>query len=300
MNQATQTTSLLPWMMTSLEGFQAQLAISNKSPQTISGYTYDVQMFLKYLQLKGVRSLKGLNSQHITTYLSTHIQVGKGNASVSRYYQSIKAYCRFLRRIKAITSDFTEDIEPPSVKQTAPRVPTVDEMSQIIAQTDDSPTGIRDRAILELLYSSGLRATELIELELRDFSGNSMLVSCGKGGKPRTVPLTPSATVAISRYINNVRGYEEGYLFVTMEQLKRIKRENLSRMVRAYALKAGVKGVTSHTLRHACATHLLDQGADLRMIQLVLGHASIASTQRYTHLSSAKIETMFNQFHPRK
>ncbi len=298
MNTASQ--NLPSQLMTSFESFGAQLVISNKSPNTIKGYEYDVHKFLIYLQLRGIRKPTAITSLHVMTYLKTHIEAGRGDATICRYYQSIKAYSRFLRRIRVLASDFTDDMEPPSTKQKAPRIPTQAQMELILAQPDASPRGIRDRAILELLYSSGLRASELCDLELRDFGGNSILVSCGKGEKTRTVPLTSVASLTISRYINEVRGYDDGYLFVTMEQLKAIRRENLSRLVREYALKAGVKHVTSHTLRHACATHLLDQGADLRLIQEVLGHASIASTQRYTHLSSKKIELMFNQFHPRK
>lgn len=125
------------------------------------------------------------------------------------------------------------------------------------------------------------------------------MVSCGKGGKTRTIPVTDTACMWISQYIAEYRGNEAGTLFQTKAG-KTIRRQLLCALVGYYAKQAGVEGVTTHTMRHACATHLLDEGADLRLIQEVLGHSSIASTQRYTHLSSRKMEEMFKQFHPRK
>jgi len=126
-----------------------------------------------------------------------------------------------------------------------------------------------------------------------------VLVKCGKRSKTRTIPVTDSASKAIQAYIEKYRGRKAGCLFLTVLR-KKLRRQLLCVIVSDYANKAGVEGVTTHTLRHACATHLLDQGADLRLIQEVLGHSSIASTQRYTHLSSNKMQEMFRQFHPRK
>jgi site-specific recombinase XerD len=153
--------------------------------------------------------------------------------------------------------------------------------------------------MLCLLYSSGLRASELCALEYEDFKRSSVTVRCGKRSKTRTVPITDEAMDAIMGYIDTYRGHEGGWLFQTMLG-RQIRRQLLCAIVVEYAKKARVQGVTTHTLRHACATHLLDQGADLRLIQEVLGHSSIASTQRYTHLSSGKMQEMFKQFHPRE
>ena len=135
-------------------------------------------------------------------------------------------------------------------------------------------------------------------MEAKDIQGLTIIVRCGKRGNTRTVPVTQQAYDSISEYVL-IRGVQSGPLFQTITG-RAMDRQRLCKMVGQYAKRAGIEGVTTHTLRHACATHLLDQGADLRLIQEVLGHASIASTQRYTHLSSNKMQEMFIHFHPRK
>lgn len=286
------------WMKQTIEAFVNELSLS-KSPLTVEAYKYDVSMFLEYLNTKKIKKLSALKPIHIVSYLGYCKSGGKSDASINRYYMAIRLYCRFLRRNKLIGFDLTEDIAPPKNNQKAPRVPTVEEIERILAQPDTkTDKGIRDRAILELLYSSGLRASELCSIKLQDEAGKQIRITCGKRSKTRTIPITESAKHWIARYLK-VRRFEDGYLFQSPNR-KQLTRQTLCRMVNTYAKKAGVEGVTPHTLRHACATHLLDQGADIRLIQEVLGHSSIASTQRYTHLSSRKMQEMFQQFHPRK
>ncbi len=249
-----------------------------------------------------MRNLGSLKSEHLMSYLGHQKAQGKSDTTIHRYYMSLKSYVRHLKRNRIIKEDITEDLQgaAPRCKQAAPRIPTPKEMARMLDQTDlSTEIGLRDRAILEVLYGSGLRANELCELELRDWKQDSILVHCGKGSKTRTVPLTPEAREWITRYVNAYRGDDEGYLFITAVQRKRIRNQYLSHMVGRYAKQARLEGVTTHTLRHACATHLLDQGADLRFIQELLGHSSISSTERYTHLSSQSIQRMFTQFHPR-
>lgn len=213
---------------------------------------------------------------------------------------SIRSFYRFLRRIKAIDSDLMEGVQVPRHKITAPRIPTKEEVNRMLDLPDSTKeAGARDRAMMELLYSSGLRASELCDLELRNFRDGTITVECGKGEKTRTVPVNMTARSAIAEYIVRFRGEEEGYLFITQVHKKGMSRRLLAEIVGRYAKKARLEGLTPHTLRHACATHLLDAGADLRLIQEVLGHASINSTQRYTHLTSHKMQEKFQQFHPR-
>lgn len=292
-------TKILAWMTESLDEFTEQLSLS-KSRTTVDAYRYDVSRFLEYVHDKNIRRISTLKPQHIISYLGFCKSHGKSDSSIHRYYMSIRSFCRYLRRIKAIQFDLTEDITPPMNKQKAPRVPTIEEVEKILKQPDiETESGTRDRAILELLYSSGLRASELCDLELKDVQEKQILVTCGKRGKTRSVPITNEACVWIKLYIQAYRGKEAGYLFQTCMG-KQIRRQLLCRIVSEYANAAGIEGITTHCLRHACATHLLSQGADLRMIQEVLGHSSINSTQRYTHLTSEKIHSMFDQFHPRK
>lgn len=283
----------------SLSEFIAQLSLS-KSMGTVEAYRYDVAKFLEFIHAKGIKRVGAIKPAHIIQYLSECKAQGKSDASISRYYMSIRSYTRYLRRSKAIETDLTHDITAPRHSLKAPRIPSVDEVKRILEQPNTkTESGMRDRAILELLYSSGLRATELCSLELHHVNLASVTVSQGKRGKTRTVPITEEAFSWINRYVCEFRGEEPGPLFQTIMG-KGLRRQLLSAIVGEYAKKAGIQGVTTHTLRHACATHLLDHGADLRLIQEVLGHSSIASTQRYTHLSSNKMREMFNQFHPRK
>lgn len=287
------------WMRESLGSFIAELSLSKSKP-TVDAYKYDVSKFLEYLHERHVRRMNSLKPLHIIDYLSECKNRGKSDSSINRYYMAIRSYCRHLRRSKSVTFDLTEDIVAPRCILKAPRIPTILEIEKIITNPNtETETGARDRAMLELLYSSGLRASELCDLKLDDFKENCIVVKCGKRSKTRTVPLTTSAAQAINAYKDKYRGKTPGYLFQTL-QGKQIRRQLLGAIVQDYASKAGVEEITTHTLRHACATHLLDAGADLRLIQEILGHSSIASTQRYTHLSSSKMQQMFQAFHPRK
>ena len=291
---------LLNWGRNTLDKFIAELSLSKGGP-TIEAYDYDVGKFLEYVTgERAVKRVSSLKPLHVIDYLGKCKREGKSDASVNRYYMAMRSYCRFLRRWQFIDSDLTQDITPPRSHQNAPRVPTQEEVNRILqAPNITTESGLRDRAILELLYSSGLRASELCSLQLHHVTDGGVMVSCGKGGKTRTIPVTDTACMWISQYIAEYRGNEAGTLFQTKAG-KTIRRQLLCALVGYYAKQAGVEGVTTHTMRHACATHLLDEGADLRLIQEVLGHSSIASTQRYTHLSSRKMEEMFKQFHPRK
>ena len=282
------------------DSFIGQLSLS-KSKTTVDAYRYDIIQFLTYLELTcKVKKPSSIKTKHIEDYLGHCKRQGKSDASVNRYYMTIKSYCKYLRRNKLLDSDITEGI--PALKNSvkAPRVPTAEEICKLLEQPDtNTEVGMRDRAILELLYSSGLRASELCSLELHHIGPRKVMVSCGKGSKTRTVPVTAEAFAWVDRYVMQYRGRDKGPLFLTVMR-KALCRQVLCAIVVRYADKAGLEHVTTHTLRHACATHLLDGGADLRLIQEVLGHSTIASTQRYTHLSSSKMEEMFTHFHPRK
>lgn len=290
---------ILSWMLQLLSEYNDTISLT-KSTQTVQAYTQDVTRFLEYLQNKGVKRITHMKGQLIITYLGYQKSLGKSDTSLNRYYMSIRSFCRFLRKTKALSEDISLDVQAPMFRQKAPHVPSMSEIEALLNVPDlTSEAGRRDRAILELLYSSGLRASELCDLNITDCAGHQVIVKQGKRGKTRTVPITQSAYKAITRYIQEDRGIDHGPLFQTIMG-KKLRRQLLCKMVGQYGRKAGIEGITTHTLRHACATHLLDQGADLRLIQEVLGHSSIASTQRYTHLSSNKIQEMFNQFHPRK
>lgn len=304
-----QSTPISSSMTELLELYKSHLVLG-KSEQTVEAFVYDNRKFTGWLADHGVKRAGSIKTAHITRYLSHCRESGKMDSSVVRYLTSIKSFCRFLRKQKVMKEDVTEDVPVPMQKTKPPKVPTRQEMELLLQQPDvATESGLRDRAIMELMYSSGLRATELCELKLADFRNNQITVTCGKGNKTRCVPVTEEAAHWVSLYIEKHRAgasYAERYnnsmnshLFIT-EIGSEIQRQLLCKKIVRYAKQAGLQEVTPHTLRHACATHLLDEGADLRLIQEVLGHASINSTQIYTHLSSNTMQKMFHQFHPRR
>lgn len=297
----SQTRQIFTWMSEALDQFVNSISL-NRNESTISGYRYDVGRFLEYLHERGVRRAGSVNSQHIEDYLGWCKSDGKSDASVNRYYMAIRAFCKFMHKRGTFDAGIADDVSTPKSVARAPKIPSGVEVVMILDQPDlGTESGLRDRAMLELLYSSGLRASELCDLELDDLCGktSSVRVMCGKRDKTRTVPITDDAFMFIQEYVQKYRGHEQGYLFITMKG-KRIRRQLLREIVTDYARKAGVNHVTTHTMRHACATHLLNEGASLVMIKDVLGHASIASTQKYTHLSSEMMQSMFREFHPKQ
>jgi integrase/recombinase XerD len=286
------------WKLELLKMYLQSLTLQ-KSERTIEAYTYDVAKFVEFLEEKDVKRAAYLKPAHVTEYLSLCKQRGKSDSSIHRYYMSIKSFTGYLKKNRHVTIDLMENVPVPRTVVKPPRIPSRAQVEAILdAPNTATASGTRDKAILELLYSSGLRASELCDVKLEDFKNDSIVVT-GKRNKTRTVPVNEAAAYCIRDYIARYRGVEEGKLFLTIMH-KPLSRQFLSKLVVSYAGKASVKEVTPHTLRHTCATHLLDEGADLRLIQEVLGHSSIASTQRYTHLSSNKMQQMFKQFHPRK
>lgn len=294
----TNQLQLLDWMMSALIDYELELDLSRL---TVQAYCFDVAKWLEYLMIDGgVGRAKLLKPVHVKKYLADCKKRGKSEASINRYYMSLRSFCAYLRKNKWVSVDLMEDINVPRCKPITLRIPTIEEVERILASpAAENEEGARDRAVLCLLYSSGLRASELCDLELQDYRGNEIFVSKGKGGKTRTVPLTEDAAQAIELYVERYRGTQEGLLFQTLAG-QELHRQRLFDIVVKHAKRAGVKDVTPHTLRHACATHLLNAGANLRLIQEVLGHSSIMSTQRYTHFSSAEMQENFQRFKQRK
>lgn len=288
----------LSWAAQSLSDYLAVLKLSKSEP-TVMAYKYDIGRFLEYAVEQGVKKASAIKTIHITNYLGFCKDCGKADASINRYYMAIRSYCTHLRKTKIVSFDLAEDVTAPKSLQKPAKVLTREQVEAMINMPDlSTEKGTRDKAILELLYSSGLRVSELCDLDLENFNNGSITVVKGKRGKTRTVPMTDSATQALQSYLDQYRDDTNGPLFLTVYR-QRLNRQRVSELAGSYAKKVGVKGVTAHTLRHTCATHLLDAGADIRFIQEVLGHSSIGSTQRYTHLSSNKMQDMFKQFHPR-
>jgi len=279
------------------------------SPHTCRAYRKDLELFAVFLREKGLPAdVAAIDHLTIRLYLG-HLYQGKQlkRASMVRKLATLRTFFRYLKREGIVEKNPAKMVATPKGGKDLPHALSVDEAFRLLAVPDGTtPLGSRDRAVLELLYSSGLRVGELTALDLHNLDlGGGMVRVMGKGGKERIVPVGSKATEALSAYLAR-RGelIKQGqsapqYLFLN-HRGGRLTPRSVARMIKKYLPKGGiVKETSPHTFRHSFATHLLDAGADLRGIQELLGHASLSTTQRYTHVSSAKLAEVYDRTHPR-
>ncbi|MGM9943978.1 MAG: site-specific tyrosine recombinase XerD [Lysinibacillus sp.] len=278
------------------------------SANTLASYRRDLESYAQHLQ--DVQQLKDYNEvrrEHILLHLENLRTEGKTARTVARHISSIRSFHQFLLREKVTTTDPTVHLEMPQVEQKLPRVLSIEEIDALIAAPDRSkPQGVRDIAMLELLYASGMRISELIELNIEDIHLTMGFVRVfGKGRKERIIPLGRGALNAMSKYLERARYELQGKypktdaLFIS-HRGKRLTRQGCWKIIKTHAEKARInKELTPHVLRHSFATHLIENGADLRAVQEMLGHADIATTQIYTHVSKTRLSEVYKQFHPR-
>jgi integrase/recombinase XerD len=269
---------------------------------TIEAYRRDVKSFLAFLSKKGVTSWAEVTQQDLIHFLQTRHQTHYAAASISRTLMAIKVLFRFFKREGVIAANPTIYLENPKLWQLIPNVLTAEEVENLLAEPNiEIWKGAQDKAILELLYACGLRVSELCGMKIYDVDETFVRVR-GKGGKERVVPIGKQAIAAIDQALafrELTNSDRNTFLFISRSG-RPIERGVVWAMVKHYAKAAGIsKTISPHTLRHSFATHLLDNGADLRVIQEMLGHASISSTDRYTHISNARLHEAFNAFHPR-
>lgn len=278
------------------------------SPNTLSSYQRDLKEYIEFLdKQENLGSLSEIDRPNILRHLQQLKDSGKSARTIARHISSIRSFHQFLIREKMIDHDPTIHLEQPKIEQKLPRVLSVNEVDALISTTDArKPQGVRDRAMLELLYGSGMRISECIQLNAEDLHLSMGFVRCyGKGGKERIVPLGHSAIAACENYIRNVRpkliakAVNTDALFVNLRG-KRMTRQGFWKLLKEYAQKAGIRQeITPHILRHSFATHLIENGADLRAVQEMLGHADISTTQIYTHVSKSRLKEVYTKFHPR-
>jgi len=274
------------------------------SRHTIEAYQRDALKFIQFLENHNIVSLENIHQDHIIDFLTFLKEQNYATASISRNFITLKVLFKFLKREGILSHNPALYLDTPKLWQLIPEVLNLEEVEKLLKQPDPSTAyGARDSAILELLYASGLRVSELCQIKICDVDDTCIKVF-GKGGKERLIPLGKPALAAIDNYLNLhrdcVEGEKQQCLFVTRGG-KAIHRISVWKMIKEYGKKAGItKNISPHTLRHSFATHLLDNGAELRVIQEMLGHASINSTDRYTHISKTHIQDAFYTFHPRK
>jgi integrase/recombinase XerD len=270
---------------------------------TIEAYSRDIHAFCSFLQTIHIAAYTEVTQEHVVQFLSYLKSMDYASSSISRTLIALKVLFRFLKRENHIPLDITHCLDTPKLWQLIPEVLTCQEVERLLEQPDDKTLiGARDKAVLEVLYASGLRVSELCHLCIYSVDDHFVRV-LGKGSKERLVPIGSKAIAAIDHYLGKYRTDKETdrhqKLFLTKTG-KAMDRVAIWRMIKIYAKQAKIeKNISPHTIRHSFATHLLDNEADLRIIQEMLGHASINSTDRYTHVSKKRLQASFEAFHPR-
>ena len=275
---------------------------------TQAAYKRDLKKFLTYLTKHHPTLLKWeeVTKKEIIIFLAREMDEGAANATVARNLSSIKSFYKFMVMEDHIAINPTTDLETPKINRKLPRVLSIEEVDNLIEQCKVMlPLGLRDRAMLELMYGTGLRVSELLSLQIDDINFTAGFLRClGKGRKERIVPVNNSSVLWVERYLARsrntlVKSQYERTLFLNAHGHS-LSRQGFFKLLAQYGEKSGIKKeITPHTLRHSFATHLLENGADLRAVQEMLGHADISTTQIYTHITRSRIREVYQQCHPR-
>jgi integrase/recombinase XerD len=274
------------------------------SSNTINAYRRDLQNFAKFFEDNSELSLLEVKHEDIAKYLGNLGDRKLASSTLDRKMDSIRTFYRFLVVERYINDNPTLMIEPLRSWSKLPTVLSIAEMESLINQPDISkPLGLRDKALLEIMYACGLRVSELVNLRITDLNPEIGYLRCiGKGNKERVVPVGSMALEAVKNYLNSGRptlNPKEDWLFINYKGEK-LTRDGVRHIIQEIAESVGIqKKITPHTLRHCFATHLLERGADLRSLQEMLGHASISTTQIYTHVNSERLRQIHIKFHPR-
>lgn len=287
-----------PWVDDFLSYIASEKGLSQN---TILSYRNDLVHFMNFLETSK-QDLKIIQEKDLLVFFGRLKQKNYASSTLYRMMMTLKVFFRFLLKEKWIENNPTATLDSPKIWELIPDVLTIDEVSRLINQPDpQSFIGARDIALFQVIYASGLRVSELCSLNLCDIEDTFIRVK-GKGGKERIVPIAKQAIDAVDYYLLHFRKEQEGRneaLFISSKG-KRLDRMTVWNRIKFYAQKAKIsKRISPHTLRHSFATHLLENGADLRVIQEMLGHSHISTTDRYTHISQKHLTQSFEDFHPR-
>lgn len=289
-----------------LERYERYLADEKKTAKnTLSSYMRDIRQFGEYLRTNGDSSYVTASEGILCEYIEHLRGIGKSVATVSRNIASLKNFYAWMKLRGMIEEMPTGKLVPEKSAHKLPEILTAEEVELLLEQPECTDRkGYRDRAMLELLYATGIRVSELISLDVSDVNLAGGVINCRSRDKVRAIPLYPTALKAVKDYIDFIRPDmiavpSERSLFVNISG-ERMSRQGFWKIIKAYQKKAGIeKDITPHTLRHSFATHLLENGADLRSIQEMLGHADISSTQVYSQLVKKQLKDVYNKAHPR-
>ncbi|MBQ7607695.1 MAG: tyrosine recombinase XerC [Desulfovibrionaceae bacterium] len=272
---------------------------------TREAYATDLEQFLNHLAHKGISpdSPETITQVHIEAFIASLFREGTSKRSIARKLASIRSYFRYLLRHKAIADNPAQDIRNPKQEKKEAHVPNVDSVFTLLdAHASAQPHSLRDKALLELLYGSGLRISEALSLNVSDVVGRQVLKVKGKGSRERLVPLSDTSVERINKWLavrGTIADAQEEALFVGTRG-KRLNRKEAWRICQEQAKSTGIEQhISPHTMRHAFATHLLENGMDLRSVQELLGHRRLSTTQQYTHVSMRELIAVYDQAHPR-
>ena len=272
---------------------------------SVASYLLDLEKLQDFAKGEA-REIINLNSKDLQAWSRALRRQGLAPRSISRALAAARGFYRYLLTDRAIQEDPSENLESPRSFKSLPNLLTKKEVEKLMLQPDIStPRGSRDRAMIEVLYASGLRVSELVSLTLPQLNSSLGIVTCmGKGSKERIVPIGREALSCVNEYLQNARGpllkkKSSAYLFVNRRGAG-MTRQGFWKILKAYGRKAEIRRpLTPHVLRHSFATHLLENGADLRSVQMMLGHSDISTTQIYTHVTRERLKQIYQKFHPR-
>jgi integrase/recombinase XerD len=275
------------------------------SKNTLNSYRFDLYNFINWLNENKTLDLESVTRSDIQQYLSFKFPFSKAR-SISRLLSTLRRFYRFLYREKKITSDPTLQIQKPKIPKSLPKSLSEDEVQSLLDAPDvNIDIGLRDKAMIELLYACGLRVTELVNIQLTELNlVDGVIRVTGKGDKTRLVPMGEEAMDHIQRYLSSARenilkNKKSKYLFVTHHG-QSMTRQTFWHSLKKYSIIANIKqSISPHILRHAFATHLINHGADLRVVQMLLGHSDISTTQIYTHVARERLKAIHKSHHPR-
>lgn len=290
-----------------IQNFLYYLAVERGlAENTIASYALDLKQFKVFCGKRKIEKGSQIDRNAILNYLLELKKTGRSSATISRHMAALKVFCRFLVDEQVLNNDPTANLESPGIKKKLPSVLGQEEVEKLLEQPHTGKTaGLRDKAMLELMYATGMRVSELLSLDTEHVDYERGFVRCmGKGSKERIIPMGRLAQKYLNTYLISGRAKinmlrEEKALFLNMRG-KRLTRQGFWKIIKKYAKKAGIiKIITPHTLRHSFATHLLENGADLRSVQEMLGHSDITTTQIYTHLTETGLRETYKKYHPR-
>ncbi len=287
-----------------LEAFLLHLRDERRlSPRTLESYARDLNTLVSWLEEREIPQWSQLTQHHVRQYLAERHRKGRSPKSLHRELSSLRSLYRYLLREGEVEANPALGVRAPKVNRTLPTTLDADQLGQVLDFEDDSPVGLRDHAIMELFYSSGLRLAELVSLDMGDIDPHEKMVEVtGKGAKTRRVPVGRQALEAIQTWLkvrNAMATEDEPALFVGVRG-RRISRSTIQKQLSQRSIEQGApRNIHPHLLRHSFASHLLESSGDLRAVQELLGHANISTTQIYTHLDFQHLAEVYDKAHPR-